>query len=185
MMPVLQIALIAVIDTSYVIIIIRESRRHRIFNSIWLKLKYICQESAILVFLLVLTIFAFTSISSSTNFQETKTFDVLEITVIVAVVVAIGCELIVIFYTVFDSIRTVLKTRKEKKKVIFEEKLAKMATRAKNDIGDEPYMKKATTKRILKNKKGGKKSERFIGYGKASNGDNDKPLPLNIRSKGD
>lgn len=70
-------------------------------------------------------------------------------TVVVAVIVAIGCELIVIIYTVFDSIRTVMKTRKEKKKVEFEKKLSKMITEAQQNIGEEPIMKKVTTRSIL------------------------------------
>ena len=57
-LPVAQIVLISVIQAVYFLVIILESRKQRIFKSLWLKLKVLFQELAILIFLVVLCIFS-------------------------------------------------------------------------------------------------------------------------------
>lgn len=55
----LQISLIAVVQILYVILIMKESKEKQVFKNLGTKIQYICQESAILTFLLVLTLFSY------------------------------------------------------------------------------------------------------------------------------
>jgi hypothetical protein len=57
-LPVFQITLITFLDVIYVGLITRENFQKRTFKNVAVKLKIIVQESSILVFLIVLTIFS-------------------------------------------------------------------------------------------------------------------------------
>jgi hypothetical protein len=64
MLPVAQIFSIFFVQLTYVIITNREFKQKRIMQSFWHKLKFICQDYAILFFLAVLCVFALTEGSS-------------------------------------------------------------------------------------------------------------------------
>jgi steroid 5-alpha reductase family enzyme len=78
-----------------------ESIKHRIFKSIWVKLRVVFQELAILVFLVVLCIFSFVQNSTLKN---SVSFERLDLVVIVAILIAIGCEVMSMIYTLFDAL---------------------------------------------------------------------------------
>jgi predicted membrane protein len=80
--------------------------------SLWLKLKYLFQEAAILVFLVVLCLFNY---AENTELRHSKTFEVLEIVVIVAVIFAIACEILLMIYTIYDAISKLIKARNKAK----------------------------------------------------------------------
>lgn len=98
-----QITCITLVDIIYFIIIIKEKASQRTFKSLGVKLKYLFQEAAILTFLIVLTIFG---LFKSQQFRETKFYSFLEWVVIVGVGVAIGAELIAVFWTISAAIKT-------------------------------------------------------------------------------
>lgn len=109
-----QITMITLVDLIYFIIIFREQGSRRTFKSLGVKLKYIFQEVAILTFLVVLTIFG---IFKSQEFRETRFYSFLEWVVIVGVGVAIGAELIAVFWTISAAIKTFREDVKMKKLV--------------------------------------------------------------------
>ena len=93
-LPILQVTLLTLLDLAYLVILFRESTKSKIFESIFLQIKVVVQECAIFTFLVVLNIFAF---AKDPNTRTSQLFGLLEIIVVVAVFVAIACELIVIF----------------------------------------------------------------------------------------
>lgn len=118
-LPRVQISLIAIIDLIYFILVVMESQGNRIFSSWWLKVKHLFQEAAILIFLVVLTIFSFLKNSGT---GKSKTFDILEVLVIVAVSVAMACEIILMIYTIFDAANKFFLSNKNAKKIHSDEK---------------------------------------------------------------
>lgn len=58
----------------YIVLIVRESKSRTIFKNFGTKIQYICQESAILTFLLVLTLFSYLQ---NTEFYESRTYSAL------------------------------------------------------------------------------------------------------------
>lgn len=97
----------------------------RLFMRWWYKLKTVCQETAILFYLLVLCIFA---LLRHTDFIETSLAAFLEKCLLVAVGVAILSEVIVMVSGIIEGIVTACKEIKKKK----EEK------KNKKDKKDEP-----------------------------------------------
>lgn len=100
-LPMFQISLIMFIQLVYVMAIYKENYRFRIYKSLGMKIKYVLQEIAIVIFLVILTIF--TAVKSE-SFRKSQAFFALETVIIVAVFVAIGSELIAIGWSVKDSI---------------------------------------------------------------------------------
>lgn len=88
-----------------------EVKTKRIFVNLWIKAKYVCQESAILFFLIVLAIFACTE---ETSFSTTKTFAVLEFLVFTAVVIAILAEIIAVLAGIVTAVVKGIKDCKNK-----------------------------------------------------------------------
>jgi hypothetical protein len=66
------------------------------------------QEAAILIFLVVLAIFSFLK---NSGVNDSNTLEALEMLVIVAVIVAVACEIIMMIYTIFDVGRNLLKKK--------------------------------------------------------------------------
>ena len=60
------------------------------------------QDIAILVFLLVLCLYSYTEDNSN---RSNKFLDALEVIVIFTVGVAIGCEVLLMIYTIYEGIR--------------------------------------------------------------------------------
>ena len=58
-LPRAQILFISLLQLGYFILIAVESKRDRIFKSIWLKMKVLFQELAIMVFLVVLCVISY------------------------------------------------------------------------------------------------------------------------------
>ena len=86
-----------------------EMKKRRIFQSVWLKLKHLFQDIAILVFLIVLCIFSYTEGDKN---RSSQLLDSLEIIVIIAIGVAICCEVLLMLYTIFESfVQMVQKVR--------------------------------------------------------------------------
>lgn len=100
------------IDVVYFILISREIAKKRTFKSLGVKLKVMFQEVAILTFLVVLTAFA---IFKSQQFRESKFYSLLEWVVIVGIGVAIGAELISVFWTIYGAIKSFKENFKNKK----------------------------------------------------------------------
>ena len=80
-------------------------KKSRIFTSIWLKLKHFFQDLTILIFLLVLCLFSYTEGNSD---RSSQFLDILEILVIVCIGVAIGCEVLLMIYTIYFSVKEAL-----------------------------------------------------------------------------
>ena len=99
--PRAQIIVISTVQLLYLLIVTMESIKHRIFKSIWVKLRVVFQELAILVFLVVLCIFSFVQNSTLKN---SVSFERLDLVVIVAILIAIGCEVMSMIYTLFDAL---------------------------------------------------------------------------------
>ena len=109
-----QILGITIIDLVYVIIIFREIKGKRVFKSVGVKIKYVFQEIAILAFLVVLSVFG---VVTSQEFRQTGFFSFLEWVVIIGVGVAIGAELIAVFWTIAAAIKTFREDVRMKKLV--------------------------------------------------------------------
>ena len=125
----------------------RESAKNRIFISIWLKMKHLCQEVAILVFLVVLTIFSFTKTADG---KQSKTMDNLEILVIVAVSFAMACEIILMIYTIFDAVRNLLTKKKVAEQDLKKEEITIEQKKLKVLIEEEPVaMRVYTNKHVV------------------------------------
>lgn len=113
-LPRVQILVVSLIQTVYFMVICIESKKNRIFKSILMKLKILFQELAIVVFLIVLCIFSF---AQNSDFKTTRSFDRLEYVVIVAIMIAIGCEALAMVYTLYDAVAQQVKKIKNNKKV--------------------------------------------------------------------
>ena len=146
-LPRVQISFITLVDLIYVVLIMRESAKNRIFKSIWLKIKHLCQEVAILVFLVVLTIFSFTKTADG---KQSKTMDNLEILVIVAVSFAMACEIILMIYTIFDAVRNLLTKKKVAEQDLKKEEITIEQKKLKVLIEEEPVaMRVYTNKHVV------------------------------------
>lgn len=108
----LQISLISTVQILYVVLVVRETRKNAIFKNFGTKIQYICQESAILTFLLVLTLFSFLQ---GTKFSESRAYHALQTVVVVAVFVAIAAQVISVIWSVFHQISDFLVRRAKKK----------------------------------------------------------------------
>ena len=104
-LPKAQIMVIAFIQLVYFVVISMENKRSRIFKSLWLKLKILFQELAILVFLLVLCLF---SSAENSNVRTSSSFMSLEFVVIVAMIVAVICEVLLMLYIIYDLLRQII-----------------------------------------------------------------------------
>jgi hypothetical protein len=71
MNSVLQISLIVGVDAVYLAFAFKDIRHRRVFKNFGVRLKYIFQEIAILVFLLVIAIFSYLQ---NTEFKATVTY---------------------------------------------------------------------------------------------------------------
>lgn len=111
-LPVFQITLITFLDVIYVGLITRENFQKRTFKNVAVKLKIIVQESSILVFLIVLTIF---SCVQGQKFKTSQVYSGLEILVIVSVFLTIGTEVICSVWNIVIQVLAFLRKRKELK----------------------------------------------------------------------
>lgn len=112
MNSVLQISLITFVQIAYIILILRESRKKQIFKNYGVKIQYICQESATLVFLVVLCIFSYLQ---NTRFEDSRTYSAMQTIVVVAVFVAITAQVISVVWGIFHSIAEFFQDRAKKK----------------------------------------------------------------------
>lgn len=96
----------------YVILVVRETREKKVLKHIGAKIQYICQESAILTFLLVLTLFSYLQ---NSKFYESQSYSNLQTLVILAVFVAIAAQLISVIWSIVHSIKEFVKSRADKK----------------------------------------------------------------------
>jgi hypothetical protein len=151
MLPNLQISLVFATQLAYVVIVNREFKQKRIFETFFVKLKFMLQDFAILFFCLVLTIFSFTQ---STEARNSKTFEVLEYMVIVAVIIAIGSEVLTILTNIYTKIKSIIKKIKEKKKQKKMDKSIKEFKTKISDIeeSDAPAKKMKSAKLFAKDK---------------------------------
>ena len=111
-LPRAQIVLITVIQLAYFVVISLESKSYRIFMSLWLKLKILFQELAILVFLLVLCIFSF---AQNSDVRTSQSFEGLVFVVIVSMLIAVACEVLLMVYTIFNALASVVRSMKKNK----------------------------------------------------------------------
>ena len=180
-LPRVQISLITLVDLIYMALIIRESIKHRIFASIWLKLKNLCQEVAILVFLVVLTIFSF---SKTEGENQSKTLDGLEILVIVAVIFAIACEVLLMIYTIYDALRNFINQKKVTEKVIKNQDIAEEQKELAVLIEEEPVALRVNTKYVVDDvPKKINFGERSIKYIKPLNCEQEEPKEIELGVK--
>ena len=100
--PIAQILSITLVQLIYFVVILKESKHGRIFSSLWLKMKILFQEFAILVFVMVLSLF---SLAQNSNLRKSSTFTSLEYTVIVAMIAAVICELLLMIYIIYAVLR--------------------------------------------------------------------------------
>ena len=107
-----QIFFITLVEVVYVTWIFKELRNERIFKTVWLKGKVMCQEIAIMFFLVVLCIFALTE---GTGFEDTWLFDWLEVGVFIAVIIAILAEAVNMLMNILLKVCDLLKKRKNSK----------------------------------------------------------------------
>ena len=112
-----QIVLILIVDFGYYCMVMKELCEKRIFIKWWYKLKTITQETAILIYLLALSIFSF---NDNSTFRDSKFSEILEYVVFGAVGLAILSEVVVMISGVVEgiinSIRECKKKKVEKKK---------------------------------------------------------------------
>lgn len=99
-----QICLITAIDLIYIIYEFREIVQRRTFRTMGIKIKYIFQELAILVFLIVLTIFAIGG--RGNEFMKSSFAQVLGVILVVAILVAICSEIISLVWNAVVTIRS-------------------------------------------------------------------------------
>ena len=180
-LPRVQISFITLVDLIYVVLIMRESAKNRIFKSIWLKIKHLCQEVAILVFLVVLTIFSFTKTADG---KQSKTMDNLEILVIVAVSFAMACEIILMIYTIFDAVRNLLTKKKVAEQDLKKEEITIEQKKLTVLIEEEPVAYKLRTSQLSNNDE--RKiniNERSVKYLKPLNCDQDEPKEVELGAK--
>lgn len=109
------------------------------------KLKVVFQEIAVLVLLLVLTVFG---IFRSESFRSSGFYSFLEWIVIVGVVVAIGAEIIAIYWTVKEAIKDFKLSKLKKQELAFtkSEKEVKDNIEEKVDTGEDNGLKISTVK---------------------------------------
>lgn len=135
--------MITIVDIIYILLVFKEITGRRTFSSIGVKIKHIFQEIAILIFLVVLTVFA---IVTSSEFRSTNFFKFLEVLVVICVIMAIGAEVIALFWSITVSIVTFLKERKSKEAAKKIEKITQLekTTRVKdeNEEGEVVDMRK-------------------------------------------
>ena len=139
-----QISLITAIDLAYVIFEFREIVQRRTFRTLGIKIKYIFQEVAILVFLIVMTILAIGG--RGDEFKNSGFAHVLGVIVIVAVLVAICSEAIAVVWNAVISIMDFIAQRKENKR---NEQIKKITaieerSRIKSDDQEICYTKKTS-----------------------------------------
>ena len=166
-----QIVVIWFVDLVYVVLMMRELKHRRTFTKWWFKLKCVTQEMAILYFLTVLVIF---SLLQDTSFEETTYAYYLEVSMLIAIAIAIIAELVTMISGIVDAVCTAIADHKKKKaekeknpdkeeRTSFDLEMKKM--RIKQDEGDIERTgmtpgKKGKNNKILKNlRKDGKDDE--------------------------
>lgn len=108
-----QICLITMIQVIYLVIISREIKQKAIFSNYGTLIQYLFSEYAILVFLIVLSIF---SLLQNTSFYDSKTYDAMQRVVLVAVFVAIVAQVISVIWGIVFSIKNFYRREKEKER---------------------------------------------------------------------
>lgn len=102
------------IQLIYLVIILREIKHKAIFSNYGTLIQYLFSESAILVFLIVLSIF---SLLQNTSFYDSKTYDAMQQVAFVAVFVAIVAQVISVIWGIVFSIKNFIEEKKKKKDV--------------------------------------------------------------------
>lgn len=103
-----QIFIVLLVQILYIMVIGQEIFKAKLFRHIAIKLKYICQEIAILTFLVILLIFA---LLDSEHFRNTDFSRSLEYGVVVAVAVAIGLEFVSMIWSLITSVKDYFKMK--------------------------------------------------------------------------
>lgn len=119
LLNVVQITIIFVLEIIYFMIVVEEWRAKRIFMSYWMKGKYVLQEIAILIFVSILTLFAFLQ---NTAFEEKGIYVYLEMTVFISILLAVLAEIVYLIAFTVSLIINFFKERAEKKKLAAEMK---------------------------------------------------------------
>lgn len=134
MNSVMQICLITIVDIVYLCFMMTEQAKKRVLKNFGLKLKYVFQEIAILVFLISLSIF---SLTQKTNFKNTTSYKVLSMVILICVFVAIFSQILSVIWSIVDSIKDFIKSRKAKKQKELEKKFDLMEKEANLKLSDE------------------------------------------------
>lgn len=122
-LPIFQISLITFLDLIYVGLVTRENFSKRTFKNFGVKLKVIVQESSILVFLIVLSVF---SSVGGQKFKSSTAYAVLEILVIASVFLTIAAEVICSIWNLTADVLRFFRQRRESKSKERSEKISKI-----------------------------------------------------------
>jgi hypothetical protein len=96
-----------------------------------MKIKYIAQEAAILLFLLVLGVFA---LLQGTKFIESNLYGILEIIVVVSIIVAITSEVVGTIWSIINTVLKFLRDRKNKKKIQLDKTVSELEKKSRVEI---------------------------------------------------
>lgn len=130
----LQITLILAIDLLYLSSVFPDLKSRKTFKNTGVWIKYLAQEFTILLFLLILTLFASLE---KTSFSTSRVHYTLQIVVIVVVFAAILCQMISVVFNLIFLLRNFIKERKLKIKKEKEVKFNMMEVKAREEIPDE------------------------------------------------
>lgn len=108
----MQIWLVVLVDSAYLFAVVRNSRGRRVLRTTGLTIKYITQESAIFIFILILGVF---SLVQNTQFTKTGFYGVLQVVIVVAVIVAIASEVVSTVWNLVVSVVEFLEERRNQK----------------------------------------------------------------------
>lgn len=121
-------------DVWYLASVFRDVKSRRVFKNLGIKLKYIFQETAILVFILLLAVFSYLK---NTNFIGSGVARSMQKVVIVMVLVAIVSEALSAIWTLFCSLEDFLKERKVKKLAEKSKLITIEEERSRREVADE------------------------------------------------
>lgn len=113
LMNLVQILLIFAVQASYCVIIYKEWKISRIYENVWIKIKYITIEVAVLIFVTILLFFA---TIQNTNFEGTLMHSILEWIIFIAAAVAILAEIVSYIALAVISVIGIIKDCKKQKK---------------------------------------------------------------------
>ena len=130
----MQILLATIVDIIYLYLVFKEMRAKRIFKNLGTRIQYVCQEIAILIFLIVLSVFA---LVSSSEFKKSAFYNFMQTIVIVSVFVAVFSQVISILWGVKDFIVDYFEARKLSKLKKITEALDKAEKDARLGISEE------------------------------------------------